>query len=103
MQMTRFYAAVANGGKLVTPHLLLDVEQPSANRRPGRVLPTPRPPAPEQTGVDAQALAVIREGLFEATHSSLGTSSAIFGGFPISISGKTGTARQIPRTSSCAR
>jgi penicillin-binding protein 2 len=94
MQMTRFYAAVANGGKLVTPHLLLDVEQPSANRRPGRVLPTPRPPAPEQTGVDAQALAVIREGLFEATHSSLGTSSAIFSGFPISISGKTGTAEK---------
>ena len=94
MQMTRFYAAVANGGKLVRPHLLLDVEQPSANRRPGRVLPTPPPPAPEQTGVDAQALAVIRQGLLEATHSSLGTSSAIFSGFPISISGKTGTAEK---------
>jgi penicillin-binding protein 2 len=94
LQMARFYAMIANGGKLVTPHLLLDVEQPSANRRPGRVLPTPRPRAPEPTGVDAQALSVVREGLFEATHSSLGTSTAIFGGFPISISGKTGTAEK---------
>jgi penicillin-binding protein 2 len=94
MQMARFYAMIANGGKLVTPHLLLDVEQPSANRSAGRVLPTPRPPAPEPTNVDAQALAVVREGLFEATHSSLGTSSAIFGGFPVPISGKTGTAEK---------
>jgi penicillin-binding protein 2 len=94
LQMARFYALVANGGKLVTPHLLLDVEQASANRAPGRVLPTPRPPAPEATGVDAQALGVVREGLFEATHSTLGTSAAIFSSFPVPISGKTGTAEK---------
>jgi penicillin-binding protein 2 len=94
LQMARFYAMIANGGKLVTPHLLLDVEQPALNRTAGRVLPTPRPPAPEPTNVDAQALAVVREGLYEATHSTLGTSSAIFGSFPIPISGKTGTAEK---------
>ena len=55
---------------------------------------SPRPPAPEQTGVDAQALEVVRQGLFEATHAALGTSSAIFSGFPIPISGKTGTAEK---------
>jgi penicillin-binding protein 2 len=95
LQMARFYAMIANGGKLVTPHLLLDVEQPSANRGPGRVLPAPPPPVPEPTNVDAQALAVVREGLYEATHSSLGTSAAIFGGFPIPIAGKTGTAEKL--------
>jgi penicillin-binding protein 2 len=94
MQMARFYAMVANGGKLVTPHLLLDVEQPSSNHNPGRVVPTPRPPAPQPTNVDAQALAVVREGLFQATHATLGTSTSIFGSFPISISGKTGTAEK---------
>ena len=78
----------------MTPHLLLDVELPSANRRPGRVLPTPRPAAPEPTGIDTQALDVVRQGLFEATHATLGTSSAIFGSFPIQISGKTGTAEK---------
>jgi penicillin-binding protein 2 len=94
LQMTRFYAAIANGGKLVTPHLLLDVEQASANRARGRVLPTKATPAPEATGVDAQALEVVKQGLFEATHSSLGTSSAIFSDFPVPISGKTGTAEK---------
>jgi penicillin-binding protein 2 len=94
MQMARFYAIVANGGKLVTPHLLQDVEQPSSNGQPGRVIPTAPPAAPELTNVDAQALAVVREGLYEATHSTLGTSSAIFGSFPIPISGKTGTAEK---------
>jgi penicillin-binding protein 2 len=94
MQMARFYAMIANGGKLVTPHLLLDVEQPSSNHNPGRVVPTPPPPAPQPTNVDAQALAVVRDGLFQATHATLGTSTSIFGSFPISISGKTGTAEK---------
>src|SRR5207244_7498745 len=94
MQMARFYAMVANGGKLVTPHILLDVEQPSSNHSPGRAVPTSPPPAPEPTNVDAQALAVVREGLFQATHATLGTSTSIFGSFPVSISGKTGTAEK---------
>jgi penicillin-binding protein 2 len=95
MQMARFYAAVANGGKLVTPHLLLDVEQPPSNGRPGVVQPA-RVAAPAQpTNVDAQALQVVRDGLFRATHDSLGTSAAIFSGFPVPISGKTGTAEKL--------
>jgi penicillin-binding protein 2 len=94
MQMARFYAMIANGGKLVTPHLLQDVEQPSSNGEAGRVIFNGTPPAPEPTNVDAQALAVVRDGLYEATHSTLGTSSAIFGSFPIPISGKTGTAEK---------
>jgi penicillin-binding protein 2 len=95
MQMARFYAMVANGGKLVTPHLLLDVEQPTSNGRRGRTIPSTPPPAPEPTNVDAQALSVVREGLYDATHNPLGTSSSIFGSFPISISGKTGTAEKV--------
>jgi penicillin-binding protein 2 len=94
MQMARFYAAIANGGRLVTPHVLKDVELPSSNGRPGKVLPTQQPPAPESTGVDARALDVVRQGLYEATHSTLGTSTAIFGSFPVPIAGKTGTAEK---------
>jgi penicillin-binding protein 2 len=95
MQMARFYAMVANGGKLVTPHLLQDVEQPSSQKGvPGRAVPSAPAPAPEPTNVDAQALAVVREGLYQATHFSFGTSASIFGSFPISISGKTGTAEK---------
>ena len=96
IQMARFYAAIANGGRLVTPHVLMDVELPSSNGQAAKVLPgTPAAPAPESTGVDAGALEVIRRGLFEATHSSIGTSTAIFGSFPIPIAGKTGTAEKI--------
>jgi penicillin-binding protein 2 len=95
LQMARFYAMIANGGKLVTPHLKQDVEQPSSNGQPGAVLPTAPTPAPQSTNVDATALAVVKQGLFEATHASDGTSTAIFGSFPIPIAGKTGTAEKV--------
>ncbi|MDX6402017.1 MAG: penicillin-binding protein 2 [Gaiellaceae bacterium] len=94
MQMARFYAIIANGGKLVTPHLLQDVEQPSSKGTAGRIVPSTPPPAPQPTNVDAQALAVVRDGLYQATHATLGTSTSIFGSFPVSISGKTGTAEK---------
>ena len=94
IQMARFYAAIANGGRLVTPHVLLNVELPSANGLQGKTLPTPPAAAPEPIGVDARALDVVRQGLYEATHASIGTSSAIFGGFPVPIAGKTGTAEK---------
>ncbi len=59
-------------------------------------LPGPRAPRPpEPTNVDPAALDVVRQGLFQATHSSVGTSTAIFGNFPVSISGKTGTAEKV--------
>ncbi len=43
MQMARFYAMIANGGRLVMPHLLLDVEQPPSNGRRGATVPGPQP------------------------------------------------------------
>jgi penicillin-binding protein 2 len=95
LQMARFYALIADGGKLVTPHVLLDVEQPSSNGQRGRSLPTPPPGAPEPSNVDAAALDVVRQGLFDATHLSVGTSTAIFGSFPVPIAGKTGTAEKV--------
>ena len=90
LQMARFYALIANGGKLVTPHVLLGIERPS-----GGAIPHPRPSSPQSTGVDPQALDVVRQGLLEATHSSFGTSTAVFGSFPVAIAGKTGTAEKV--------
>jgi penicillin-binding protein 2 len=90
LQMTRFYALLANGGRLVTPHLLLDIE--NAN---GTAVPVPALAAPQQSNVDPAALSVVRQGLFQATHSSYGTSSAVFGNFPVPIAGKTGTAEKV--------
>jgi len=95
MQMARFYAMVANGGRLVQPHLLLDVEQSPANGQRGRVIPTQPFRTPEPTNVDAGALEAVRHGLLEATHSSFGTSVGVFGSFPVAIAGKTGTAEKV--------
>ncbi len=95
IQMAAFYAMLANGGKLVTPHLASAVEQPRAKGSPSVVLRRFAPPPPRPTGIDPGALAAIRDGLYLATHSTTGTSSGVFANYPIPISGKTGTAEKV--------
>jgi penicillin-binding protein 2 len=90
LQMARFYALIANGGRLVTPHLLFDVENPN-----GSAVPVPALPAPLASNVDPAALEAVRAGLYAAAHSSLGTSYGTFGSFPVPIAGKTGTAEKV--------
>ena len=91
LQMARFYSALANGGKLVRPHILLDVE--NAN---GTLLPTPQPPAPKPIpGLNPSFLHVVQAGLFAGTHEPYGTSYGVFGNFPVPIAGKTGTAQKV--------
>jgi penicillin-binding protein 2 len=90
LQMARFYALIANGGNLVTPHLLLDVEDQNGNP-----VPLPATPPPKPVGVDPAALRIVRQGLLEGTHLSFGTSYPVFGQFPVSIAGKTGTAEKV--------
>jgi penicillin-binding protein 2 len=91
IQMARLYAAIANGGKLVTPHLLMDVQ--NAN---GTIVPTSAPPAPRPIpGLDPAYINVVQQGLFEGTHDPLGTSYGVFGNFPYPIAGKTGTAQKV--------
>jgi penicillin-binding protein 2 len=91
--MARFYAMIANGGQLVTPHIAEDVE--TGDPREPQVERRFTPARPTVPGIDPQALSIVRTGLFEATHSSIGTSSGVFGSFPVSISGKTGTAEKV--------
>ena len=90
LQMARFYALVANGGKLVTPHMVSSVEQPGNAGAVKAVFS----PAPKDLNVDQAELNVIEEGLFRATHASYGTSAGVFGSFPVDIAGKTGTAEK---------
>jgi penicillin-binding protein 2 len=94
LQMARFYALIANGGSLVTPHVVAAVEQPeqAGGARAVRYL---TPPAPRKVYDDPTALAVVRDGLYQATHASYGTSSSIFGNFPVPVCGKTGTAEKV--------
>ena len=90
LQMARFYSLLANGGKLVTPHVLMEVQNQN-----GTVVPVPPVPAPKAVGVDPAALQVVQQGLWEGTHSTFGTSYPVFGSFPVSIAGKTGTAEKV--------
>jgi penicillin-binding protein 2 len=78
LQMARFYAMIANGGKLVTPHVRANVSFPT-----------------QATGLDPSALSVIRQSLYDATHASYGTATSVFGSFPIPVAGKTGTAEKV--------
>ena len=50
--------------------------------------------SPQPTGVDPTALTWVQRGLEEATHSVNGTSSGVFGSFPVDIAGKTGSAEK---------
>jgi penicillin-binding protein 2 len=96
LQMAVFYSLLANGGNLVTPYLVSDVEQPGNGKGSPQVVLrrfAPRPPQP--THVDPDALLAVRDGLYAATHSSSGTSSAVFGNYDVPISGKTGTAEKV--------
>jgi penicillin-binding protein 2 len=95
LQMARFYAMVANGGKLVTPYVVSGVEQPGLSSQQPVTLRQFPPAAPRDAGVDPAALQAVREGLYAATHSTNGTSSGVFGNYPIPISGKTGTAEKV--------
>ena len=95
LQMARFYAMIANGGKLVTPYVVASVEQPGAEGQEPVTLQRFPPDPPRPSGVDPGALAVVRDGLYAATHARDGTSSGTFGTYPIPIAGKTGTAEKV--------
>ncbi|WP_411277305.1 penicillin-binding protein 2 [Gaiella sp.] len=95
MQMARFYAMIANGGKLVTPYVVSGAEQQGVRGQPALTLQQFPPPPPRDAGVDPAALEAVREGLWAATHSTNGTSSGIFSRYSVSIAGKTGTAEKV--------
>ena len=70
LQMAAFYAMLANGGNMVTPYLVSDVEQPRREGVAARRLRRFTSPPPKPSGVDPAALAPVRDGLFRATHGA---------------------------------
>jgi penicillin-binding protein 2 len=97
LQMTRFYALLANDGKLVSPHLVKDVEQPApvGSSEPPTVLRSFGAKPPRDLRIDQGAIDMIEQGLFQATHDPFyGTSSQVFGAYSVPIVGKTGTAEK---------
>jgi penicillin-binding protein 2 len=94
LQMARFYALIANGGRLVQPHIAADVEEVGTKTASGRVLHSFAPGPAPSVDIDPVYLDAVRSGLYEATHASFGTSTSVFGTFPVPVAGKTGTAEK---------
>jgi penicillin-binding protein 2 len=89
LQLAIAYAALANGGTIVTPHVGKEVEDAA-----GRVLKEFDPKPRRRIEIDPAYRAAILEGLHQAAQVQGGTSYGVFGGFPIDVAGKTGTAER---------
>jgi penicillin-binding protein 2 len=90
LQLAVVYAALANGGTIVRPHLGLDIEEPD-----GTVLQKISPPPARHININPQYLAAIRQGLRDAASSPGGTSDDVMGNFREQVYGKTGTAQYV--------
>lgn len=91
LQMAVAYATIANGGTVVTPHLGLQIDDAA-----GRVLKEFDPKPRRHVRIDPEYRAAILEGLHDAAQNGGGTSFEVFGGFPVPVAGKTGTAQRPP-------
>ena len=95
LQLARYTAAVANGGTLVTPHLVKSITDPATG-----VVREPTLKRPTQIPIEPRNFRVVRKGMMEAVDGA-GTARLArieaSGEFPkIPMAGKTGTA-QNPR------
>ncbi|HEY0631075.1 MAG TPA: penicillin-binding protein 2 [Thermoleophilaceae bacterium] len=90
LQMAVAYAAIANGGYVVKPHLGLRVEDTV-----GRAVQEFRTPARRRLKINSAYRQAILDGLQAAAESPGGTSYPVFKDFPIKVAGKTGTAQRV--------
>ncbi len=89
LQMAVAYAALGNGGTIVTPHVGMEIEDAA-----GRVQKEFDPGPQRKIKIDPGTRSVIMEGLHDAAQGASGTSEPVFGSFPIPVAGKTGTAER---------
>jgi len=89
IQMATAYSAVANGGRVLRPHIGLEVDDAA-----GRVLQTIQPGASRNIHLDPSNRQAILDGLHLAASAPGGTSADVWAGFPHQIDGKTGTAER---------
>jgi penicillin-binding protein 2 len=96
LQVVRMMAAVANGGRLVTPHVVSRLGLPelavdASPRADSDDAPDVPPPQPI-SGLRPETLAAVREGLEHAVSDPRGTAYGTVRVDSIAIAGKTGTA-----------
>ncbi|HEX2358791.1 MAG TPA: penicillin-binding protein 2 [Solirubrobacterales bacterium] len=89
LQMAVVYAAIANGGTVLRPHLGERVETAT-----GEVLEEFESVPKRQVEIPEEWRSTILNGLTRAAMEEGGTSYPVFGNFPVPIAGKTGTAER---------
>lgn len=89
LQMAVAYAAIANGGDVVRPHVGMEVQDSS-----GRVVQEIDPAPQRHVQISPSYRQAILNGINMAAQSPGGTSYPVFGNFPIPMAGKTGTAER---------
>jgi penicillin-binding protein 2 len=90
LQLATAYAAIANGGNVVTPHVGLTIKDAA-----GRLVQRVATPTPRHLDISQGTLDTIREGLKLAANDPIrGTSGPVFAGYPVMVAGKTGTAEK---------
>ncbi len=88
LQMAVAYSAIFNGGTVWSPKIATQILSPS-----GLVVQQLPPPQSEKIPINPADQAAVMEGLHAAAQSPGGTSYAVFGHFPRTVYGKTGTAQ----------
>jgi penicillin-binding protein 2 len=91
LQLATAYSALANGGKVVRPHLGLQIEDSV-----GRVIQRFDKPPTRKIPLSPNVRGEIMQGLYEAANQPGGTSADVWKGFPsqYKVFGKTGTAER---------
>ena len=95
LQLAVAYAAIENKGKIVTPHLGLEIERANGEL----VQRIERDPA-RRVDIDESDRLAVANGLHLAASAAGGTSTDVFTGWPqdqLPIYGKTGTAQRPPK------
>jgi len=92
LQMAVAYSTIENGGRVVRPHLGLEIDDAE-----GRLIQQIEPPASRRVNIPPAFQDAIMSGLHAAASAPGGTSADVFAGWPqgrLPVYGKTGTAQK---------
>jgi penicillin-binding protein 2 len=92
LQVANMFAAVANRGTIMQPHVVRAVYD-----RTGETVLVNEPEPLRTVPVSADDLAYIEQGLVAVTADEKGTAYKVFNDFNVTLAGKTGTAENKPR------
>jgi penicillin-binding protein 2 len=95
LQMAVTYAAIANGGRIVRPHLGMSVGR-TTDAGEVKLVREFKPKTVGRLPLDDSELAPLQQGLVDVIGGDQGTAAAAFAGYPqgtLPVAGKTGTAQ----------